>query len=390
VLSWTVCTALASGLAACSDSDPDVVGAATTVTMPAAAATPPSATTTRSSPPPAASPRSLARLIGQKLVVSYRGTLQPPPRLLQRIRRGEVGGVILFSENVPPAGAAGVRRVVARLQAAARAGNNPALLIATDQEGGDVRRMPGPPTRSPRELGAAPIASARSAGVATGRSLRGMGIGVDLAPVVDRPTDGSSFLGTRAFGSSAQPHLGASIAFARGLQAAGVAATAKHYPGLGSSGARNTDLAVVTLNPARDTLRRERAGFIDHVRAGTRLVMVSNATYPAYDPERPAVVSRKIVGRLRKDGFGGVVISDELHVPGLRPFGSATAAAATKAGVDLLLFANSSGEDEFRDLLADVKAGRLTRRLLERQVKRVAALKRWVASHVSDHPRTLP
>jgi hypothetical protein len=76
----------------------------------------------------------------------------PPPQLLQRIECGEVGGVILFTGNVPPAGAAGIRCTVARLQRAANAGGNPLLLIATDQEGGNVRRMLGVPRRSPREL----------------------------------------------------------------------------------------------------------------------------------------------------------------------------------------------------------------------------------------------
>ena len=334
--------------------------------------------TTTARPKPARP--SLARLVGQKLVVSYRSATVPPRRLLARIERGEVGGVILFTDNVPPAGAKGIRRVITRLQAAARKGANPRLLIATDQEGGDVRRMPGPPRRSPRELGAGSTASARAAGVATGRSLRKLGIGVDLAPVADVPSGPSSFLGTRAFGTASAPRVGAAVAFGRGLQRARVAATAKHYPGLGSSGARNTDLAAVTLDTPRAAMERERASFLAHVDAGTRLVMVSNATYRAYDPKRPAVVSPAVIGRLRRHGFQGVVISDELKVPGLRRLGLRAASAATRAGVDLLLFANSSGEAEYRALLADVKAGRVRRGTVERQVRRIAALKRWIAA----------
>ncbi|MEA2496886.1 MAG: beta-N-acetylhexosaminidase [Thermoleophilaceae bacterium] len=380
VLTRVAVAALAGGLGGCADSQslpaPSVAGSATATVTP---------TTARASTLRANRRRSLARLVGQKLVVSYRGMHAPPARLLRRIRRGEVGGVILFSENVPSSGATGVRHVVARLQAAAHAGRNPPLLIATDQEGGDVRRMPGPPRVSPRELGSMPRAKVHATAVATGRSLRQMGIGVDLAPVVDRPTHASSFLGTRAFATSSQPDASASIAFAGGLQEAGVAATAKHYPGLGSSGARNTDVAAVILSTPRTTMARERAGFIRHVRAGTRLVMVSNATYLAYDPQRPAAVSRKIIQRLRRDGFRRVVISDELHAPALKRFGASTAAMATRAGVDLLLFANSSGEAEFRALLTDSDAGRVTHRLLERQVRRIIALKRWIAT--STGPR---
>ena len=377
-------TAAAGALSACAglggggdDSGvPNVIGDARTTT---AAST--VVTTVPAKAPPKTSPRlPLGRLVGQKFVVAYRESTVPPPRLLQRIRRGEVGGVILFTDNVPPTGAAGIRRVVGRLQEAARAGGNPRLLIATDQEGGDVKRMPGPPDRSPRELGSASLANVRAAGTATGRSLRAMGIGVNLAPVADLPADATSFLGTRAFGSAAQPRVAAAVAFARGLQGAGVAATAKHYPGLGSSGARNTDLAAVSLATPRASMQRERAGFLRQVRAGTRLIMISNATYAAYDPMRPAVTSRKIIGRLREDGFRGVVISDELRVPGLARFGPHRASAATRAGVDVVLFANSDGEAEYRTLLADVRAGRVRRRLVERQVRRIAALKHWIST----------
>ena len=376
-------TALAGGLSGCfglggndENDKPNVIGS-----LPIATATAPA--------PPAAEkkkPRpSLERLVGQKFVVAYRQTTVPPRSLLARIRRGEVGGVILFTDNVPPDGIAGITRTVALLQRTARQGGNPRLLIATDQEGGDVKRMPGPPARSPRELGAAGAGPAREAGVATGRSLRAMGVGVNLAPVADVPADTTSFLGTRAFGTSQRPNIRAAVAFARGLQRAGVAATAKHYPGLGSSGSRNTDLAAVTLDTPRAALDRERAAFKDQVDGGTRLVMMSNATYLAYDPNRPAVVSRKIIRGLRDGGFRGVVISDELRVPGLQRLGRDAAGAATRAGVDVLLFASATGtgESEYHALLADVKAGRVRRSLVEQQVRRIASLKRWIASKAS-------
>jgi beta-N-acetylhexosaminidase len=369
---------LGTGLGACGGDDADnsapprIIASATTSTG-----------TTAQDPPKPAPPSAIARLVGQKFVVAYRDATVPPPRLLARIERGEVGGVILFTDNVPPSGAAGIRRVVTQLQAAARAGGNPRLLIATDQEGGDVRRMPGPPRRSPRELGGSAPASVRTAGITTGRSLRAMGIGVDLAPVADVPAEASSFLGTRAFGTASAPRVKAAVAFARGLQRAGIAATAKHYPGLGSSGARNTDLAAVTLATPRGAMERERAAFLAQVRGGTRLIMVSNATYLAYDRRRPAVVSPTIIRRLRRGGFRGVVISDELRVPGLRRYGIHASAAATRAGVDVLLFANGDGEPEYRALLAAVKSGGVRRRLVEQQVRRIAALKRWIAEQAA-------
>ena len=136
----------------------------------------------------------------------------------------------------------------------------------------------------------------------------------------------------------------------------------------------------MTLATPRPALERERASFLRLVDRGTRLVMVSNAIYLAYDRSRPAVVSRKIIGRLRRHGFHGVVISDELRVPALKPFGAGTAGAATRAGVDLLLLASNDGEAEYRALLADVTSRRVPRRLVEQQVRRIARLKAWIAA----------
>lgn len=323
-------------------------------------------------------PGSLDRLLGQKIMVAFRGSATPPASLVRRIERGHVGGVILFTENVPADGAGGVRRVVRRLRAAALRGGNPPLLVATDQEGGEVRRVPGPPVPSARDLGGEPESFVLRAGADTGRSLRGMSIDVDLAPVVDLPTTPTSFLGSRTFSTGMRRNTRQSVAFARGLQRERVAATAKHYPGLGSAGSVTTDVASVRIDASRATMSRERAGFVAHVRAGVRLMMMSNATYDAYDPRRPAVISRRVIGQLRADGFRGVVISDELNVPALRPYGPRVSGLATAAGVDILLYANTDGIGALDALRRDVRAGRLSRRQIERQVARIIALKRWL------------
>jgi beta-N-acetylhexosaminidase len=126
-----------------------------------------------------------AALIGQKLMVAMSGTT-PEAALLGRIGRGEVGGVILFGANITTAGA--LRALTAKLQAAAAGGGRPPLLIATDQEGGSVRRVPwAPPTLSPPQMGTLGSASTAGAqGTATGRVLRCVGINTDLAPIADR------------------------------------------------------------------------------------------------------------------------------------------------------------------------------------------------------------
>src|SRR5262245_9689895 len=126
------------------------------------------------------SPRQLA---GVRIATGFAG--RKPPRALRRmIGSGEVGGVILFSENVGGRGA--VRRLTAKLQAIPRpAPVDEPLLVMVDQEGGLVRRLPGPPKPSAEEVGGRGAGFARKLGRATGESLAGMGVNVDLAPVLD-------------------------------------------------------------------------------------------------------------------------------------------------------------------------------------------------------------
>src|SRR4051794_19070829 len=170
---------------------------------------------------------TLTQLVGQHVLGRMEGTT-PSAAFLARIRRGEIGGVVLFADNGGPTQ---IRRLVARLQGAARTGGQLPLLIAIDQEGGVVKRLPGPPTITPRAMTSP--ASARAQGAATAAYLRRFGITVDLAPVLDVPAQQRSFILPRAFGRSPATVASHGVAFANGLVAGRVAATAKHFPGLG-------------------------------------------------------------------------------------------------------------------------------------------------------------
>jgi beta-N-acetylhexosaminidase len=315
----------------------------------------------------------LTRLVGQTIMTGFAGTT-PSAALLARIRRGEVGGVILFGANIRSD--AGARALVARLQAAAKAGGNPPLLVAVDQEGGPVRRLPdGPPRDAPASI--ASPAQAAAEGAATGDFLRPLGIDVDLAPVLDSPDARDNFLGTRAFGSDPVRNASLGTAFLKALQQHRVAATAKHFPGLGTAGA-NTDTSHVWITTPKGDLDRRLEPFAAAVRDGVELVMVSNAGYRAYDRSGlPAVLSRRIVtGLLRgKLGFRGVVISDALGAPGpsSRPHPNVTAIAA---GVDVLLYTSESGADAaFDEVLAAARSGALPLAALQAADARIAALK---------------
>jgi len=298
--------------------------------------------------PAALPPMSPAQLAGQRVIYSYAG-LTPPASLLRWIRAGKVAGVIFFSGNI--ASQAQLAGVTAELDKANTSPRNPLrhypLLLMTDQEGGLVRRLPGPPYLSEKAIGEAPrpAAAARAAGRAAARNLARAGLNVNLAPVLDvyrAPGDFDDQFG-RSYSSS--PHevsyLGAD--FIKAQQRAGVAATAKHFPGLGAAAAgQNTDQGPVTLPVSLGTLRAtDEYPYQAAIRAGAKLVMVSWAVYPALGPAVPAGLSPAVVGgELRQRlGFPGVTITDALEAGALQAFGTirhrATMAAA--AGMDLIL-----------------------------------------------------
>jgi beta-N-acetylhexosaminidase len=322
---------------------------------------------------------SLEKLVGQTIMTGVSGR-QPSAALLSRIRAGEVGGVILFAANIPSKAAAAA--LVSRLQQAAAAGGNSPLLVAVDQEGGGVVRLPGPPTLSEASLGRlGSAARARSEGAGAGAYLRAAGANVDLAPVLDSPASSSSFLGSRAY--SGDPALNARLgaAFLRGLQSRRVAATAKHFPGLGTA-QRNTDTGHVYITTPKRDLDRRLLPFATAVDRGVKLVMVSNAGYRAYDASGlPAVLSKPIVTGLLRDrlGFPGVAITDAMEAPG--PSARADAPVlALAAGIDVLLYtAESTSATAYDKLIAAARAGSLRLATLQAANARIARLKDWLA-----------
>jgi beta-N-acetylhexosaminidase len=335
---------------------------------------------------PAARPRPAltdAQLAGQHVVFPFAGRTVPRA-LLARIRRGEAAGVIFLGANLGTP--AQVRALTRTLRRVPRTAIPPALraplLLMVDQEGGSVQRLPGAPSRSAPDMAATGRPSVAVAeGRATAATLRGAGMNVDLAPVVDvvRPESALHAEG-RGFGFSAASAARFGAAFTRGLRAGGVAATAKHFPGFGAAAA-NTDLGAVRIGVGLGELRRvDRPPFAAAIRAGAGLVMVSSAIYPALS-RVPAVLSPRVVARELRDGlgFGGVTISDDLEAPAFAPYGGASGAAlrATRAGVDVLLFARTyQGADRAaRALAAGLRSGRVDRGALEASLARVLALR---------------
>jgi len=323
----------------------------------------------RGAPQPQPSPASLLsprQLVGERLVAGFPGA-SVPPSLRRMIRRGALAGVILFEANLPNRAAA--RRLVSELESIRRPpGLRDPLLVMVDQEGGLVKRLNGPPSASARQMGAAGAAASREQGAATASSLRGVGVNVDLAPVLDVARPGGTIAATsRGFGSTAATVEATAVPFAEGLQAGGVAATAKHFPGIGAT-AENTDFAVQRVELSKQDLRAvDERPYRRFAAAGGKLVMLSTAIYPAFSA-MPAAFARPIASAELREriGFDGVSITDALESVAVRDFGGPASAglAAAAAGIDLLLFT---------DYRAAATAGRaLLRRLRRNPAARAA------------------
>ena len=290
---------------------------------------------------------SPAQLAGQRIIYSYPG-LTPPEELFTLIKHGEVGGIIFFAENV--SSREQIHGVIERLSEANDDPGNPVrapLLLMIDQEGGLVRHLPGEPVSSEKEIGASddPAAAAAAAGAAAATNLRDAGMNVDLAPVLDvyRAEGGFDDRFERSYSMKQSVVSEAGASFIGALQAGGVAATAKHFPGLGAaSRTQDTDLRPVALDVVQTSLRKiDEYPYAAAISSGVRLVMMSWAIYPALDADLPAGFSRTIVqGELRgRLGFEGVTITDAITAGALKAYGSVEdrAVLAAKAGVDLIL-----------------------------------------------------
>lgn len=316
---------------------------------------------------------TLRQAIGQHMVFAYAGT-RPPRALRRRIAHGEAAGVILFSRNVRSVAA--VRTQIANLQRIKRpAAVDAPLLVLVDQEGGDVRRLPGPPAASAAATPSA--AAARANGRAAGRLLHSAGVTVDLAPVVDvGRADRALANEGRTYDDDAPGVIARAGAFADGLRAAGIEPVLKHFPGFGAASI-NTDDGAARIDLSLSQLRA--VDLQPYAKIKTRAVMLSTAIYPQVDPRPAAFSQRWVTGELRgRLRFTGVAMTDDLQTPAVARFGTPAQLAffAIKAGVDLPLFAKDykTGARAAAGLERAVRSGALARARLDAGARRVL---RW-------------
>ena len=357
VAGWT---GIAAALAACD------IGRVSPSTVPSGSATPtPSAAPTRTTTPsPTATPTSgltLRQQIAGMLLVGFRGTTaDEASATLADIRDLGLGGVVLFDFDTPTGQR--VRNIVSPAQlselvAALReaAGDRP-LIVAVDEEGGQVARLDPdhgfPATLSAAELGARDDpAFTRGRATELATTLRGVGIDLNLAPVVDLNLNPSNpIIGAlgRSFGADPDLVVAQAEAFVAAHRQVGIRTALKHFPGHGSATA-DTHLGVVDVTSVWQDVELEpfRRLVADGLADAVLTAHVFNA---ALDPEHPATLSRPIVtGMLREDlGWDGVVISDDMQMGAIRAqYGYPEAVAlAIEAGIDLLTIANQQVYEE--------------------------------------------
>jgi beta-N-acetylhexosaminidase len=333
----------------------------------------------------------------QVLLIGVEGSGRPTAPSLALLSRLPVGGVILFGFNVPER-PADLAIYTAALQDAATSRRDPAprddnvqrrdpgerlpLIIALDHEGGSVFRFKGAGiTRIPpaAEVGARGPDYARKLGEIGGAQLRALGVNMALAPVVELLDDANErFLGSRSYGRDAKTVDKVAGAYIEGLQAAGVAAVAKHFPG-NADADPHEKLPRLQIDLA--TYKRDyEPRFAQAIERGVAGVMLSHVLCPVLDPEKVATLSSAFAQAALKCelAFQGVVLTDDLYMKALAEDSppDRTAVQALSAGADLLMLTWNGQAEMVRDaIVRAVKEGRLDRNRLYDAARRVVELK---------------
>jgi len=327
------------------------------------------------------SPSGLEPAAAACLFPGFEGTT--PPDWLRRLIAQGLGGVVLFSRNVSDP------EQLAALTASLRA-ESPELVVAVDEEGGDVTRLETTAGSSfPGNLALGAVddpALTRRVAAAIGGELAAGGVNLDLAPVADVLVDpASAIVGVRSFGSDPQLVARHVAAFVEGLQSVGVAACAKHFPGHGETTA-DSHLELPVARADRETLRaRALPPFVAAVEAGVRAVMTAHVRFPALG-DAPATLEPAMIGLLRRElGFEGVVMTDALEMQGAGGPGAVeeSAVGALAAGADALCLGADLTPEQVagvqRAIVTAIREGRLQEERMQEAAGRMAALAAWAS-----------
>ena len=318
-----------------------------------------------------------AQRVGQLFLAGLPAQGGPGAELTDAIKQAHLGSVLFVGDT--EAGVSGVRGVTGAVQRLAASNAGVKFFVAANQEGGEIQPLKGPGfALMPSALAQGTLPAGELAGDAKiwGRELAAAGVNLNLAPVLDVVPPGTAAgnapIGAldREYGDEPGPVASHGVAFIDGMRAAGVATTAKHFPGLGRV-AGNTDFTanvVDTVTTANDPYLTTYRAAVD---AGVPFVMVALATYTRIDPSHLAVFSSTIVNGLLRQGmhFNGVIVSDDL--------GGAAAVAAISPATRAIDFLEAGG-----DMITSQTASAAV--VMDEAVLRKAAAGGWFRGVVSD------
>jgi beta-N-acetylhexosaminidase len=364
--------------------------------------------------------------LGQLLWIGFDGP-RVPPHVETQLAAGAIGATVLFKRNLVtsldtphPSGLlrapaepglsivdGPVPQEVTDLDALVElnralhraAPDGTPSLVAVDQEGGLVQRVRAPATRWPPMLShdglVAPADAqiAEEVGRAVGLELRALGFDIDFAPVLDVHTNPANpIIGERAFGVEAEAAARRALAFARGLDEAGVLACGKHFPGHGDT-STDSHLELPRIDHGWDRLETvELLPFARAAKAKLPMIMTAHVVFAAIDSTRPATLSEAVVtGLLRgKLGYHGVVVSDDLDMNAIASHGGVgpAAVAAIRAGCDALLVCQRADHQAAaaESLAREAEASSEFRRRVGEAAARIRAMKQAHAANQQHRP----
>ena len=329
--------------------------------------------------------------IGQKLLLAFQGK-ELSPEIIDALKEYRPGGLTFFrSLNIDDP--VQVRQLTDSLQRLARDLDLPPLLIATDQEGGQLMAIGEGTTPLPGNMSLGATGStelARKAGEVLGRELAAMGVNCNYAPSCDVNINPQNpVIGIRSFGEDPSSVAKLSAAMIEGIQSQGVAATAKHFPGHGDTDG-DSHHGLPSVSHTMERLRQvEFSPFQSAISAEVKLMMTAHLALPVIDgPDAPpATLSRRILtGLLREElGFNGVIVTDAMDMHAIRQ-GEALgedALRAVAAGVDLLLLTSNPDDQRrvYESLTSAIQNSKLNEESTSVSVERILSLKDWLAEY---------
>ncbi|MET7462519.1 glycoside hydrolase family 3 protein [Nonomuraea sp. NPDC005501] len=312
------------------------------------------------------------------------------PDWMRRALGEGLGGVVLFARNRPDA------EVVRRLRA-----ESPDVVVAVDEEGGAVTRLEvehGSSFPGNRALGVVDdVHLTERVARQIGRMLAEADITLDYAPSADvNANPDNPVIGVRSFGPDPDLVARHTAAYVRGVQGAGVAACAKHFPGHGDT-TTDSHLALPTVHISREVLsERDLPPFRAAVEAGVQSIMSGHLLVPALDPERPATLSRTILTDLLRGelGYDGMLVTDAIEMRAVAAMHSPgeIAVRALAAGADAICagLVTERGLAELRDaIVAAVREGVLPEERLAEAAARVRAVSRWYGAQAAAREKAV-